>query len=134
MSTVTWIDDGSTPAPVSVATIRTGCVPVTLRVTSRSFGGVTSLIQKRNVNAPGLPPDGVSNTTSYAPGVGRTAPTTGSARSKFEYGLRSTGSPVFPSNRFSSPATTIRGITLEPLAWSTTATPKFATGLLIRTR
>ena len=63
-------------------------------LSERIAGGAVSFTQKRNVYLPGFAPAGVSKTKSYAPGAGRTAPTTGTTRPKPAYGFRSTGMPV----------------------------------------
>ena len=69
-STVTLIELRSTPEPRSDA--ETTTAP---RVeTSRSFGGVVSPIQKRNVNGPTAAAERVSKTMLYTPADGRTAP------------------------------------------------------------
>ena len=53
-----------------------------------------SFTQKRNVNAPGASPAGVSKTMSYAPGAGRIAPATGRASpNASRYGLITSGRP-----------------------------------------
>src|SRR5205085_1267305 len=86
-----------------------------------------SFTQKRKRKRPARARLGVSKTTSYDPTAGRTTPATGSTCSnESRYGFRSSGRAVSPTRRFSSPATTIRGITLDPLAWSTTAAHRAA--------
>ena len=90
-STLASREPGSTPAPASWIATRS---VVPLRPTSRTDGGVTSFTQKRNVKRPARLELGLSNTMSYAPGVGRTAPATGAdSRKFFAYGLSARGRP-----------------------------------------
>src|SRR5919199_895865 len=132
-STLTLRSRGSTPDPRSATASTSGSDA--RRRSSRTVGGVVSSIQKRKRKRPARARLGVSKTTSYEPAAGRTTPATGSTCwNDSRYGFRSRGRAVWPTRRFSSPAETIRGMTLERLDWPTTATPKFATRLLIRTR
>ena len=75
-ATLAKIDLGSRPDPVSEATnvrsLRAGP-----RRTGEKRGGVSSPIQKRNVNRPAPARVVLSNTTWYVPGVGRITAETG---------------------------------------------------------
>src|SRR5436309_10976714 len=84
-------DDGSTPDPGSEAAT---AIPL-FASTRRIRGGVTSLIHQRKVNGPAWAAVWVSNTMSYTPGAGSTAPATGTVLPyALRYGLRSLGSPA----------------------------------------
>ena len=93
------------------------------------------VVQNRNVNAPAVARSGLSKTTWYVPGAGRSAPATGSARrTRRRRGCGSWGVTRSPSGG-SRHRRDDSGLDLrEPRPRAVITTPKFATGLEMRTR